>query len=320
MASKQSLTLPNEIWIRVVENLSKKEEDLPDAWMTCRHVSTAFKAAVETVFREIHLSKTWIAFLLGEIRNEDDERVLLDASFDFDRLSEEKNVAIFKMDPGQERYHKVLRRRLQSAIEDASIHAPVHTIQIRRSLNDTPIPGLSVDYENWELSCDWRGLYTCFYGEEQLCHRSTQKWVKDREAWTSDIQKQVARGEIDMIGAMEKAIRAFAGGADEAKKMSRRARIRRQYQEEQGYEYDFEQDGDADEEKAILKKLGELEQLSYFEEYSDDEDTGEGAEDEGDGDSDEEDEWEDEEDEDDEDDEVDEEPGDSEHDDENTPV
>jgi hypothetical protein len=65
MTTKQSLSLPNEIWIRVLENLSQKEEDLPDAWMSCRHVSTAFKGAVESIFRERHLSKTWIVFRLG---------------------------------------------------------------------------------------------------------------------------------------------------------------------------------------------------------------------------------------------------------------
>jgi hypothetical protein len=221
--------------------------------------------------------------------------VVLDSAFDFDRLSEDKNVAIFKMKPPQERYHKALRRRLKGAVEDTPIDVPVHTVQIRRQLNDTPIPGLSVDYEKWELACDWRGLFTHFFGEEQLYNKYTKKWAKDKEAWTSDIQKQVARGEIDMMAAIEKAIHAFAGGSDESKKMARRARIRRQYRQEQGYEYDFEQDGDVGEEKAILKKLREREQFLFLEEYSDDEDAG--ADDEEDGDQDEEDEWEDEDDE-----------------------
>lgn len=64
MASKQPPTLPNEIWIRVLENLNQ-EQDIPDAWLSCRHVSTAFKAVVESIFRERHLPKTWIVFYLG---------------------------------------------------------------------------------------------------------------------------------------------------------------------------------------------------------------------------------------------------------------
>jgi hypothetical protein len=37
--------------------------------------------------------------------NDDDERVILDVAFDFDRLSEDRNLAIFKADPGREQYH-----------------------------------------------------------------------------------------------------------------------------------------------------------------------------------------------------------------------
>jgi hypothetical protein len=65
MATRQALSLPNEIWIRILENL-KKESDLPDAWIVCRQVSTAFRDAVESIFRERHLSKSWIVFMLGK--------------------------------------------------------------------------------------------------------------------------------------------------------------------------------------------------------------------------------------------------------------
>jgi hypothetical protein len=155
---------------------------------------------------------------------------------------------------------------------------------------------VSIDFEKWELSCNWRELYTIFYGEEQLCNKYTEKWAKDKEAWASDIQKQMARGEISMMAAVGKAVHAFAGGSDESKKMARRARIRRQYMRDEGYEYDFEQDGDLDEEKAIVGKLKERQQFLFLEEYSDDEDAREGSEDEEDPDEYEEDEWEDEED------------------------
>ena len=88
--------------------------------------------------------------------NDDDVRVILDIAFDFDRLSDDKN-------PGLERYHKVRRSRLKRAVDCPPIVTLSHTVQIRRIVKDTPIPGLSIDYNNWELTCDWQALYTCFF-------------------------------------------------------------------------------------------------------------------------------------------------------------
>jgi hypothetical protein len=65
MVTRQTLSLPNEIWIRILENL-KKENDLADAWMVFRQVSTAFRDAVESIFRDRHLSKSRIIFMLGK--------------------------------------------------------------------------------------------------------------------------------------------------------------------------------------------------------------------------------------------------------------
>jgi hypothetical protein len=66
MASQENLTLPNEIWIRILGNF-KKDHELTDAWMSCRHVSTTFRDAVEAIFRDKHLPKTWLAFNLGKL-------------------------------------------------------------------------------------------------------------------------------------------------------------------------------------------------------------------------------------------------------------
>jgi DNA-binding XRE family transcriptional regulator len=65
MAANQTATLPNEIWIRVLQNLDNDEE-ICDLWTTCRHVCTAFRDATESIFRERHLPKTRFHFDLGE--------------------------------------------------------------------------------------------------------------------------------------------------------------------------------------------------------------------------------------------------------------
>ena len=40
--------------------------DRPKLWVSGRAVCTAFKEAIETIFREKHLPKTFIAFHLGQ--------------------------------------------------------------------------------------------------------------------------------------------------------------------------------------------------------------------------------------------------------------
>jgi hypothetical protein len=65
MEAPQTFTLPNELWIRVLQDLDN-EEDIAVLWTTCRHVCTAFKDATESIFRERHLPKTRINFDLGK--------------------------------------------------------------------------------------------------------------------------------------------------------------------------------------------------------------------------------------------------------------
>jgi hypothetical protein len=226
--------------------------------------------------------------------NDDDERVILDVAFDFDRLSEDKNLAIFKADPGQEQYHEFRRSCLQRAVDCPPIFDLSHIVQIRHIVKDTPIPGLSIDYENWELTCDWRALYTCFFGEEKMFHDHLSTWVKEKEASAADMWQQMARGEINMIAVLDKALNSFADGAEDAKMAARRARIRQQYKEKGWEEPDFEDEGVLADEKSILKRLKDTEYHAGFDTYSDDGGDPDEAEDEEGGDLDEEDAWEDE--------------------------
>jgi hypothetical protein len=133
-----------------------------------------------------------------------------------------------------------------------------HIVQIRHIVKDTPIPGLSIDYENWELTCDWRTLCTCFFGEEKVFHDHLSTWVKE-EAWAADMRQQMAWGEINMIAVLDKAIHSFADGSEDAKRAAQRARIRRQYKEKGWEEPDFEDEGVLADEKSILKTLKDTE-------------------------------------------------------------
>jgi hypothetical protein len=171
---------------------------------------------------------------------------------------------------------------------------PRHPIKSRSAVW-FPIPGLRVDYEKWELSCDWRALYTCFFGEDKLYHHHSTKFVEEKEAWASDMRQQMERGETEMMAVMMKAVPTFADGSDEAKKIARRARIARQCKKK-GSETEFEDEEEIAEEQAILKGLKDMEFSAGLEEYSDDEVDAEESENQGGSDEDEaeEDEWEDE--------------------------
>ena len=65
MAAHLKGALPNEIWIRVLQNLDN-DDDIAELWTTCRHVCTAFKEVTESIFRERHLPRTRFDFNLGK--------------------------------------------------------------------------------------------------------------------------------------------------------------------------------------------------------------------------------------------------------------
>jgi hypothetical protein len=63
--AKQIPTLPTELWIRVLES-HRTPQTLPGLWNAIRHVSTTFREAVESIFRDNLLPKTSITFNLGK--------------------------------------------------------------------------------------------------------------------------------------------------------------------------------------------------------------------------------------------------------------
>ena len=180
-------------------------------------------------------------------------------------------------------------------MEDRLIEGPQYQIQIHQDINDGPIPGLSVDYENLQLTCDWREMYTIFYGEEQIFHGLLGKWVKEQEKWAIGLREKMERGELDMIKMMEQAVMGFASGSEDAKKIARRARIRKEYMKLDGTEWDADRDGDKRQEMKALKTLKDSRFYCSLEEHSDDEDEDVEEDKDGSSEEDEEDEWEDEE-------------------------
>jgi hypothetical protein len=239
-----------------------------------------------------HLQSLNTDFDQGEIYSEEIGKVVLDTEFKFHALSDDKITAIFEGDIGED-YRDEVRGRLKERIAETTnayayaITGPYHQVQVHRDLNDTPLPGLTFDAENIHLSLNWRELYTRFYGEELAYHNGLKNWHTDNEALKDELVGKAGTGQAGMMEALMKAVHAFANGSDEIRKVTRRARIQRQFKEI-GDDWDFESTGDPDEEKQVLNRLAEARQLTSMEDDSDfdrDESEEDGSE--------EEDEWED---------------------------
>jgi len=63
-ATQNSVYLPPELWVKILKNFDD-EEDLPQLWITCRHVNTTLRDIVESIFVKSYLSKTSIRWYLG---------------------------------------------------------------------------------------------------------------------------------------------------------------------------------------------------------------------------------------------------------------
>ncbi len=225
---------------------------------------------------------------------------MLDTAFDFSHLSEDKVTAYFKIEDAAEEYRDDLPRCLEGAIEMAIERpsAPQHLIQVRHDATDGPIPRLSINYDNFPfvLSCDWREMYTMFWGEINLSQKLLSGWADNQRGWAEGLRAQVEEGRLNEMDLITKAMSAFSSTYESNLKKARRARIKQQWKL-RGEDWKFG-DEDEDESKA-LERLTQLRQACDLEVFSDEEQADDEDEDEdeeksdGDEKSDEHDEWED---------------------------
>jgi hypothetical protein len=120
----------------------------------------------------------------------------VECQFTFSHLSEDKNTSVFADRRGD--YEGYLKGTFDDILREWASNINLnfedthHTIEIAsRDLNDTPIPGISINYEAAELSCDWRGLFTAFYCEQLLYERLMGKWERDEEPWTEEVKQSI---------------------------------------------------------------------------------------------------------------------------------
>ncbi|PMD33763.1 hypothetical protein L207DRAFT_639165 [Hyaloscypha variabilis F] len=279
MAEQQPIALPNELWIRILQNLDN-DEDIAELWTTCRHVCTAFKRVVESICRDRHLPKTRLNFRLGRFTGGRNGRQLPDitlmAEFEFAELSEDICTAKFRLnDDIPEELIPTVKERMQTSVENMDIAAPKHSIQIRRDVLDGPIPSLSYDQAKCEVNCNWRDLFTAFYGEEALARRLTNQWLDNQVAYLDELKRKFTRGEMGAERIISAAILEVGSGEKICRRDARRARIRHQFRKLDGRNWDPEHDGDSAKECDALNELWALKQFAQSEVFSDEEDSDE---------------------------------------------
>lgn len=207
----------------------------------------------------------------GETWDDKIGRVVLGGTFDFSHLSEDQTTAIFKMDPEHEDYNDIIRSRLQQCRESMDFEEPQHRIQVRSELTDGPIPAASFDYGKFQLSCNWRELYNAFWGEIQLASSMDVDWVKKQEGLVNGLKGKMERGELNMEAMMMEVLMGFESSYSGNVKKARRARIKRQYKQRDGFDWDENNEDYVREEPRILKALAKERQLVSMQEFSDDE-------------------------------------------------
>jgi hypothetical protein len=115
-------------------------------------------------------------------------------------------------------------------------------VLIDRDVNDGPIPGLSVndkDPKDLKLSCNWQKLLYYFYAEEHLYHAITARTREKRKSLLADLRVKADRGKMSISDMNKKVLEMLQNDSHTARKMARRARIQRQFMENNGPEWDF---------------------------------------------------------------------------------
>lgn len=177
-------SLPPEIWI----NIFSFCDSLSHLWHTCRRVSPTLKACAERAIGGYFLSEIQVEFMLdrhnlGGKRGPHEPAITLD----FEQLGkgEEANAAWFA---GDFRGHKavtaavkdktktVIMQRWHENVERRKPELPNYTISIGDMVNDTHIPGLVVDDEEYRMRFDWRGMLALFFREQAKLGELQGEW------------------------------------------------------------------------------------------------------------------------------------------------
>jgi hypothetical protein len=167
--------LPAEVWI----NIFRYHTDLAHLWLTCRRVSPTLRACAEYASGEYFLDHVHIDFQLEKYNlGGKSKRPEVGTAFARRGKGVEKEMAWFKDDrpdipisqangagkKALEQYYRITRR-WEENVKGCKVEMPNYTIEIGGVVNDTQIPGLSIDINTREIKFKWREMLKLFFRE-----------------------------------------------------------------------------------------------------------------------------------------------------------
>ncbi|KAG6820044.1 hypothetical protein H0H93_006059 [Arthromyces matolae] len=261
-------------------------EDLTTLWLY-REVSRDFADAVERVFIHKHLRKTSFHLDCGVSSKNfllvfeesyccvsgmfypNHRKVSLACDLTFDRVDpSNRSRAFFSDKECAPEFQAELKKRFKSKLEYGNpIHSPEIHVRIRRDVNDTATPDLEVNFNNLQISLNWKGMYSAFFKEDREYNKRLNQSLKSAFQGT---EGRVERGEMNFEDQLRTMFEGFADKCRGLRKTLRRGRIRKEVLEKDGIEWKFSDD-DGGEEDGVLQTLSDYRQMMGFASYGDSE-------------------------------------------------
>ncbi|KAI8941855.1 hypothetical protein NX059_003053 [Plenodomus lindquistii] len=240
-------SLPPEVWI----NVFRYHTDYTHLWLTCRAVSSSLRACVEYAFAEHFLDSVRIDWQLERYNlGGKSRRPELPVTFDRRRLQRvdaeaigpkhnAKDMAIFRDKrpksevtaasatgkKARQEYDRVMKR-WEENVRGYKPEMPNYTISIQGIVNDTPLPGLTIDVDKREVSFEWKPMLQLFYRESLRLRTLKAQYQRDTALKIRANNRKLAKGEKLMPADYPL---SWAAAEVELRKEIRRARLREHY-------------------------------------------------------------------------------------------
>ncbi|KAF2870698.1 hypothetical protein BDV95DRAFT_638427 [Massariosphaeria phaeospora] len=225
----QAPSLPPELWIRILSY----HTDLTHLWTTCRCVSPTFRAYTEQVFAEYVLRDTHIDWHLEKYNlGGRSKRPEVPVSYSHFSRDNHKTTVYFrdkrkKGDIGRKAEFERVVRRWEEQVRSSTPHMPNYTVRIAGVVNDTELPGLSVDAEQREIGFEWRGMFGLFFREQARLRQLKEQWHVDTAKKIQANNVRIAKGAKLLPSDYPQ---LYAVAEIELRRRIRRARLRERYQ------------------------------------------------------------------------------------------
>ena len=235
----QCPSLPPEIWIRILSY----NTDLTHLWTVCRRVSSPFRAYTEQVFADSVIRTMQIDFQLEKYNlGGKSKRPEVPTSYarfvlgiKLEDGGREKSLVCFQdhrkkseVAGGKKKEYDRIMQRWESNVKERKPEMPNFTIRIGGLVNDSELPGLSIDISARQIQFDWRRALTLFFREEALLRFLRAKWHAESEEIMKRNKERLAKGEH--LTADDYPV-SRAAAEDEMRKQIRRKRLQEHYAE-----------------------------------------------------------------------------------------